>query len=199
MEGESLEFVARVSEPGADRPFPANLDLRTFIRRLSEATGTTSGVTAQTTDLASAIALRVPAAVTARRPARSLSPAAAVPDLVTVSCRLVCVDNRNRIRLRSALRGTQLPRRLDVLELGDGFAVLGIAADGASGPGGIQLRVDSQQRLLLSPGVAHRLGIGEATRQLLVAGDDSQQLALVHLGALLAKARAVGSAEAAAQ
>jgi hypothetical protein len=44
--------------------------------------------------------------------------------------------------------------------------------------------------------VAHRLGIGQASRQLLVAGDDeSKQLALVHLGALMAKAREVRTAE----
>src|SRR3954463_11202167 len=95
---EQLEFVARASsETGADRPFPSTQNLRTFIRSLSEATGTNRDVNAQPTDLASAIALRVPVTVTARRPARSLAHATAIPDLVAVSCRLVSVDHRNRL------------------------------------------------------------------------------------------------------
>lgn len=195
------EFIARAPETGADRRFNATADLRTFIRLLVESTGTPGSVKPEMTDLAGAIALRVPAqAPTVRKPARTLAPTSAVPDLMAVSCRLVTVDHRNRLRLRSALQGIQLPRHLDVLELGDGFAVLGVAAGGSRSDAGIQLRVDSQQRLLLSPGVTHRLGVGHEARQLLVAGDeDSQQLALVHLGALLAKARNDGAAEAAAR
>lgn len=196
---EPLEFVARAAGSGDDRPFPETLDLRTFMRRLSEAVGTSPDVNAQTTDLASAIALRVPVNVTARRPARSLAPPSSVPDLVAVSCRLVNVDHRNRLRLRSVLRGVDLPRRLDVLELGGGFAVLGVVDDAAAMSGGIELRLDEQQRLLLTPGVAHRLGLRRDSRQLLVAGDaESQQVALVHLGALLAKAREVRTAETSA-
>jgi hypothetical protein len=105
---EGIEFIARATEAGGDRPFEATLDLRTFMRRISEAAGTSLGVTTDN-NMASAIALRVPVRVTARRPARSLATSGAAPDMVAVACRLVSVDHRNRLRLRSALRGVSRP------------------------------------------------------------------------------------------
>src|SRR4051794_18248638 len=99
MQEQAPEFIARAPEPDTDRRFRATVDLRTFIRTLAESTGTRVGVKPQTTDLAGAITLRVPArTATARKPARTLAPAAAVPDLVSVACRLVSVDHRNRVR-----------------------------------------------------------------------------------------------------
>jgi hypothetical protein len=191
-----MEFVARATETDTERPFRATIDLQTFMRRIMEATGTSGAVTTEKT-LTSALALRAPVRVAARRPARTLATASAAPDLVAVSSRLVNVDHRNRVRLKSALRGMQLPQRLHVLELGDGFAVLGLADAEGDGSHGVQLKLDSQERLLLTQGVAHRLGVGLGSRQLLVAGDDaSHQVALVHLGALLVKARQAHAAEA---